>query len=217
MSLPRFFWVVWMQNSVALKRSIAPSGKHAVGMGKKLRENSFENTRRVGMVFSRYVLRAQRCGHSPPPLASLTAFSPCCTDGLHSPQMLQSLEASRKPTSFPSPAIFKSPDPGAHFKSVIKNSYDSITKGGRKKKKMTGRPRIPEARFSVPSPGSLWPRRAAVAGLARSQRGEEPLSAGLPCWRDSERCHGSDGAERYIVPHSAHHVPHLLGEGNGCG
>lgn len=168
-----------MQNSVALKRSIAPSGKHAVGMGKKLRENSFENTRRVGMVFSRYVLRAQRCGHSPPPLASLTAFSPCCTDGLHSPQMLQSLEASRKPTSFPSPAIFKSPDPGAHFKSVIKNSYDSITKGGRKKKNdgATAHPRSaffrPLARLAVAPPGRrsrprafpAW-RGAAVGGTS---------------------------------------------------
>ncbi|XP_074243666.1 ORC ubiquitin ligase 1 isoform X2 [Saimiri boliviensis] len=45
--------------------------------------------------------------------------------------------------------------------------------------------------------------------LARSRS----RSAGLPCWRDSERCHGSHRAECYVVAYSAHHVPHLLGEG----
>lgn len=108
--------------------------------------------------------------------------------------------------------FFKAPDPGTYFYSVLNNSYYSVRKGKKRRGDCASQKRV-----SVPSPGLLWPCQAAVAGLARSQRGEELLSAGLPCWRDSERCHGSDRAERYIVPHSAHHVPHLLGEGNGYG
>lgn len=73
--------------------------------------------------------------------------------------------------------------------------------------------RAPRKRVSASGPQAVAPPGCRSRPRAPPSQPDRP-AAGLPCWRASERCHGSGGAERYIVAHSAHHVPHLPGEGN---
>lgn len=76
-----------------------------------------------------------------------------------------------------------------------------------------GRGSLPPARAALPPLGLAGCRSGAGGG-----RGRPP--AGLPCcWRRAAPLgarHGAARSQRHAVPHAAHHLPHLPGQGNGA-
>lgn len=73
---------------------------------------------------------------------------------------------------------------------------------------------------------AAWPRRLAVLALAGGCRRRYRPPACLPAcgtsvlvgpsWAGLSLRDGPAWAERHAVPHAAHHLPHLSGEGNGA-